>query len=143
MSCTVVAEKLLKGFSWVETNLQRCTFAAKYKDNEFGSVHGTDGICDGVQFSEADLDDCTFYGNCAGNSFASWPTFVIHHPLQNLKELQIQNAPGELIDDIGGLAYCVEGTSSVTYNAKSLAKRTGLKLDAIRSYFSQFKFVDL
>lgn len=139
----LIFEKPLVGFSWLEARLQGCTFQGHLKENEFGVLSGSNGCCERGVFTDADLDDCTFYGDIAraAHEFPLWPNFVILDPHRHLGEMQRAHPCEQLVDVVDSIEFLDSEASATTYNAEALAKRCGLKPEEIKRFFSQFPFV--
>jgi hypothetical protein len=140
----IIAERELKGFPWLEASLFGCTLQGVFKENRFGTFRGSSGICKSCIFSDAVLDDCSFYGEFFDtHTYPKWPCFVILNPRDNLAEMQSQPKDDRLSIVVDSMEFLGEEANAITYNAKSLAKRTGLSADEIQVFFSQFSFVKL
>lgn len=140
----VVAESDLTGFSWLEASLNGCTFQGTFEENEFGTISGSTGSCESCVFSDAVLEDCIFFGeSCDSHTFPKWPSFVILDPHENLTELQSRPKHERLSDVVDSIEFLDEEANAITYNSEALGKRLGLSVDQIRSFFSQFSFVQM
>ena len=142
--CLVIVESDLTGFSWLEARLIGCTFQGVFKENEFGTISGSTGSCESCIFTDAVLEDCSFYGeSCDSHTFPKWPVFVILNPHRNLAELQSRQKHDQLADVVDSIEFLDEEANAITYNSETLAKRLGLSIDDIQSFFSQFAFVQM
>ena len=59
---TIIIEKKLTNFSWLEANLEACKFIGTLDNNQFGTKQKKVGSAKGCDFSEAKIDDCLFFG---------------------------------------------------------------------------------
>jgi hypothetical protein len=121
-----------------------CTFQGRFKENEFGTLSGEGGCCQNAVFTDADLDDCTFYGDASDTHvYPEWPNFVIHDPHEHLAEMQSLQKSDVLTDVVGSMEFLDEEATAVTFNANSLAERLHESPAAIKAFFSRFPFVHL
>jgi len=140
----VIVEGHLTAFSWLEARLMGCTFQGVFKENEFGTLSGFNGSCESCAFTDADLDDCTFYGDsCESHTFPRWPHFVVLHPHQQLTEMQKCPKNDRIAEVVNSIEFLDEEAHAITYNSQSLAKRLNVTAEEIRSFFSQFSFVQM
>lgn len=140
----VIAGSHLSGFSWLEAKLFRCTFQGVFKDNEFGTISGLNGNCESCDFSDADLEDCSFYGKSAeSHTFPKWPYFVILNPHRHLAEMQKCPQPDQIADVVNSIKFLDEEASAITFNSESLAQEPGLSIGEVQGFFSQFAFVQM
>ncbi|QDT25172.1 hypothetical protein Enr10x_04670 [Gimesia panareensis] len=140
----VIAESHLTGFSWLEAKLNSCTFQGVFKENEFGTLSGSNGSCESCDFSEADLEDCSFFGTSSESlTFPKWPYFVILNPHRHLAEMQDRPKHDRIADVVDSIEFLDEEASAITYNSGSLAQRLGLSIGEVQSFFSQFAFVQM
>ncbi len=139
---TVIVEKGMAGYSWLDAKLIRCTFQGTFRENEFGAVSNEDGCCDAGVFTNANLDDCTFYGDSSDlHIFPTWPNFVIRDPLRHLPEMQNRPKCEELEIFVDSHEYLDEEAAASAYNVNTIAKRHDVDHAAVKKFFSQFPFV--
>lgn len=142
--CLIITENALSGFSWLDSRLRGCIFQGIFKENEFGSISGSNGCCESCDFRGADLEDCSFYGEyCESHTFPKWPNFVILNPHRHLAEMRSRPKINPIADIVDSIEFLGEEAKAITYNSQSLAKRRRIDINDIRTFFSQFAFVKM
>jgi len=141
---TIIADRLLKGFSWTDATLVDCTFQGAFKENTFGTTSNSEGLCKSGVFVDADLDDCDFYGTLdESHRFPSWPNFVILHPHQHAATMREAAKTDGLSIFADSIQFLDEEATAMALNANAFCKRSKESIETVRSYFSQFDFVKL
>jgi hypothetical protein len=138
----VIIGDSLKRFSWEDALIESCVFEGRLKDHSFGGFGGRRGICRNCDFSIADLDDCTFYGEeSVSNMFPKWPNFAVFDPVAHMVEMMQHRVPDRLKYTVAAFEFAEPETTVIAFNAIALSKRTKESIDVIKNYFSSFSFV--
>lgn len=142
LNTTVIIENELTGFSWLDAKLIQCKFLGHFKENEFGTLSGSNGCCQAGAFKGAVMDDCTFYGPASeSNIYPAWPHFVILNPHMHFEAMKNCPMSVPLSDVVYSIEFLDEEATAVAYNADALAQWLSEDIEAIKRFFSQFPFV--
>lgn len=139
---TIIAERELKGFSWLDATLLNCTFQGIFKENNFGTMSDSQGACKSGIFTDADLDDCYFIGNLdESHRFPTWPNFVLLHPHLHASELKDRTSCSQFAEIAGWIKFLHKEVSAMAFNAHTISKRLKVDIDGLRNFLSHFDFV--
>jgi len=140
---TIIIEKKLTNFSWLEANLEACKFIGTLDNNQFGTKQKKVGSAKGCDFSEAKIDDCLFFGeDSSSHTFPLWPNFTILNPKENLADLHKVMDKDAIIEDIvDSIEFFDKELGAITFDAKQLAKELGVKTDEIKKSIASFHFI--
>jgi len=141
---TLVSKSPLAGMSWLDVSFRNCTFIGVFKENEFGSLDGHSGSCESCDFSEAELDDCTFYGEFFDSHiFPLWPCLTISEPHLNFCEMMSAARGGAFEDEVGGIEFLDPSARLIAYNSSTLSLRAGVEVNDVHNFFKSFSFVKM
>lgn len=145
INTSIIAEKRLYRFSWLEATLIRCKFFGTYKENQFGNItNPAAGLTESCVFTDAVLNDCDFYGDLSKtHTFPKWPHFVLFDSHINLHTMKNSVKNDKISIIIDAIEYADEHLSAMTFNAPAVSHRLGITEEELKSFFSQFNFVSM
>lgn len=136
LNCTIEVKQELRNLRWDEAFFTNCSFTGKLTGCDFGGWPEAPekGGIEGCDFSAAHLDGCRFLGCDASTlRFPTWPCFTLLDPVQRSRELASVRWPGEVGLVLGDFRWDPPSTVAVTYSATELAKRYGIREEALRA----------